>query len=223
MLTTVRTVSRWRASLLRTRFRTSSSATRYKSGDISTLHRQPYLSSTGNGIRKFSPGSSNKPRYDPSARRPNQKCDPYGQGGEPLSRTEAEGLKVTVHDDWNLEYKDDGGDVPQNLTREFLHPDYLSGARALHKIAAVAQIHNHFPPLLALERRIVRKNWQVVSRVQCRTSVLGGLSRHDFHLAMVGCCKHSRSTQYLRSISLCFECGCIRMLCYLHLCSIFCR
>jgi pterin-4a-carbinolamine dehydratase len=190
MLTAVRTVSCRRASLLRTRFRTSSSATRDQSGEISTLHRQQCLSITGNGIRKYSSESSNKPRYDPSAKRPNQKCDPYGQGGEPLSRTEAEGLKVTVNDDWNLEYKD-VGDVPQCLTREFLHPDYLSGARFLHKIAAVAQIHNHFPPLLALERRIVRKNWQVVSRIQCRTSVLEGLSRHDFHLAMVGCCTAS--------------------------------
>jgi pterin-4a-carbinolamine dehydratase len=140
--------------------------------------------------------TKSKSRTDPTAKRPNQVCDPYGQGGKPLSQTEAEGLKTTIHGDWSLEYhhhrlvqKDTTtttATIPQTLTREFLHPTYLAGARFLHKIAAVAQLQNHFPSSLLLERRLLRKNWQMVSRIECRTTVLGGLSMHDFHLAMVG-------------------------------------
>lgn len=76
-------------------------------------------------------------------------------------------------------------EVPQRLVREFDHDDYLRGAEFLKKIAAVALINNHFPPKLSLERSIFKKGWKVVTRVECRTQVLGGLSRHDFHLAMV--------------------------------------
>lgn len=130
-----------------------------------------------------------QPNYDPSTKRPNQKCDPYGQGGKPLTMTDATMLKSTIHPQWTLEIDEknekEPAITPTSLTRQFLHPDYLSGARFLQKIAAVAQINNHFPSALSLERRIVKKNWQVVSVVNCRTVVLGGLSRHDFHLAMV--------------------------------------
>jgi pterin-4a-carbinolamine dehydratase len=103
-----------------------------------------------------------------------------------MSRQEAEGLKITLDDAWRIEFNDDDDkNVPSLLVREFIHADYLAGARFLHKIAAVAQIRNHFPPSVRLERRIVKKSWQTVSRIECRTTVLEGLSRHDFHLAMV--------------------------------------
>jgi pterin-4a-carbinolamine dehydratase len=134
---------------------------------------------------KRSSSSASKPIYDPLAKRPNQKCDPYGQEGKPLSMTDATMLKSTIHSQWTFEMNEEDLTVPLSLTRHFIHPDYLSGARFLHKIAAVAQINNHFPSVLSLERRIVKKNWQVVTSVRCRTLVLGGLSRHDFHLAMV--------------------------------------
>ena len=123
-----------------------------------------------------------KARTDPTAKRPNKLCDPYGQGGKPLSSKELDDLRHTVHSDWKVETNQD--EEPLALTRDFEHPDFMVGARFLQKIAAVAQINAHFPSL-HLERRIVKKNWQVVSVVRCHTKVLGGLSAHDFHLAMV--------------------------------------
>ena len=42
-------------------------------------------------------------RPDPFARRPNQKCDPYGQGGKPLTAVQAEHLLPTLHSDWVLQ------------------------------------------------------------------------------------------------------------------------
>ena len=134
------------------------------------------------------------------AKRPTIKCDPYGQGGKPLSQIEATRLLATVDDKWVLEY-DHNVDIiegnetqaikptvdtpPYALTREFLHPDYLSATRFLIKMAAVAQVQDHFPCSLSVERRIIRKQWQVLSKIVCRTTVLKGLSQHDFHLAMV--------------------------------------
>jgi pterin-4a-carbinolamine dehydratase len=74
---------------------------------------------------------------------------------------------------------------PHALEREFVSTDFLSGAKLLQKLAAVAQLDNHFPASLTLSRKIVRKEWQVVTAVQCHTTVLGGLSTNDFHLAML--------------------------------------
>lgn len=156
--------------------------------------------------RSISTGSSNQQRqaYDPTARRPNRICDPYGQRGKPLSAAEAKTHQVTIHGDWKLvttqtpsthfgvEGNDQATDQrqqqqqppPERLVREFLHADFLSGAKFLERIAAVALVNNHFP-LLELDRVIVRKQWQVVSRISCRTKVLDGLSTNDFFLAMM--------------------------------------
>jgi pterin-4a-carbinolamine dehydratase len=80
----------------------------------------------------------------------------------------------------------DGAQLPPHaLEREFIPTDFLSGAKLVQKLAAVAQLDNHFPASLTLARKIVRKEWQVVTAVQCHTTVLGGLSTNDFHLAMV--------------------------------------
>jgi pterin-4a-carbinolamine dehydratase len=134
---------------------------------------------------------------DPTAKRPNRVCDPYGQGGQPLSSTEVQNLLPTIHKDWKVETKqnpDHKGDdqdhgtrqhvLPMALTREFAHVNFMAGSRFLHSLAAVAEMNAHFPAL-RMERRIVKRNWVTVSTVRCHTTVLGGLSRHDFHLAMV--------------------------------------
>ena len=39
-------------------------------------------------------------KYDPTAKRPNRLCDPYGQGGRPLSYEDATKLRTTLHTDW---------------------------------------------------------------------------------------------------------------------------
>lgn len=153
----------------------------------------------------------NRTRPDPTVKRPNKKCDPFGQGGKPLTIAEIPTLSSTISTEWKVEYADDENDSnpvdidtptmnPQNehkgdnkkqqlpiaLIREYIHPDFYSGARFLNKIAAVAQMNGHFPTL-KLDRVIVKnnKNWQVRSTCRCHTIVLGGLSKNDFYLAMV--------------------------------------
>ena len=131
--------------------------------------------------------------YDSTAKRPNKVCDPYGQGGKPLSAAEAESHKVTIHNAWRIvttkmedKTKDDAvlAAPPDKLVREFRHSDFLTGAKFLEKIAAVAVVNNHFPTL-ELDRVIVQKQWRTISRISCRTKVLEGLSTNDFFLAMV--------------------------------------
>ena len=119
--------------------------------------------------------------YDPLARRPNKICDPYGQGGKPLSREQTEHLLATLEDGWRLipETND-----PTGLVREFYHKDFIAASQFVAKIAAVAHVNNHYPSIL-LERRLLPKAWQVVTRVECRTLTLEGLSYNDFHMAMV--------------------------------------
>jgi pterin-4a-carbinolamine dehydratase len=124
---------------------------------------------------------------DPMAKRPNKLCDPYGQGGRPMSLEEAQSLQKTIHDDWRIvemKESESASSAKLYLVRDFSHVDFLYGARFLAKVAAVAQINNHFPSLV-LDRQIRHKNWHVYTRVTCHTKVLRGLSQHDFHLAMV--------------------------------------
>jgi len=125
--------------------------------------------------------------YDPLARRPNKTCDPYGQGGKPLSREEAQNLLATVEDSWRLVPAEATNEPPTGLTRDFFHNDFLTASQFVTKIAAVATVNNHYPSIL-LERRLLPKAWQVVTRVECRTLTLEGLSYNDFHIAMVSFC-----------------------------------
>jgi pterin-4a-carbinolamine dehydratase len=134
--------------------------------------------------------NNSKHRPDPLARRPNKICDPYDQGGKPLTGTQAANLLSTVHSEWTL--RGDGyenGAIPTHLTRLFHHPDFIAGASFLSHVAAVAQMNNHFPSM-QLERRLdsKRKQWVVESTVTCHTFVLQGLSHHDFFVATVSWC-----------------------------------
>jgi hypothetical protein len=98
---------------------------------------------------------------------------------------------MTVDPKWKIIIDDDDdGDndstaeakPPQALVREFAHPDFMAGSKFL----AAAQLSIHFT-LFTLEWQLIpsKKAWKVVTSVLCHTLVLGGLSRHDFHLAMV--------------------------------------
>ena len=91
---------------------------------------------------------------------------------------------VNVEDDWQIIVMDGSKDTPTSLVREFTHANFLDGADFVRKMAAVALVNNHYPSI-ELDRRVVKKNWQVVSRITCQTKVLEGLSSFDFHLAMV--------------------------------------
>jgi hypothetical protein len=52
------------------------------------------------------PRSRRRPTFaasiDPTAKRPNAKCDPYGQGGTPMDAANARALLSTVHCDWRI-------------------------------------------------------------------------------------------------------------------------
>jgi pterin-4a-carbinolamine dehydratase len=175
---------------------------------FSSISSHDEHSTTGNSEPKKHRSS------DPTAKRPNQVCDPYGQSGKPLSFNEADSLCSTIHCDWKLETIEQSASaaetslessivvVPFALTREFVHPSFLSGTRFLHSVAAVAELNAHFPSL-HLERRIVKKTWHIVSTVRCHTTVLGGLAIHDFHLAMV---RFSASNACIHSLL--FRCLC---------------
>lgn len=139
-----------------------------------------------------------KRRVDPMARRPTVKCDPYDQGGQPMAWSQAEMLLSTLHSDWKLVSSNDEDnqdddttttetqeqEPPHAITRDFYHADFLKGAQFLQKLAAVAEMNNHYCSL-TLHRLIFKKAWQTVTRCTCHTTVLQGLSTHDFHLAMV--------------------------------------
>mmetsp|Transcript_19368 Transcript_19368/g.39830 ORF Transcript_19368/g.39830 Transcript_19368/m.39830 type:complete len:239 (-) Transcript_19368:1076-1792(-) len=146
----------------------------------------------GSLARRFS--SSGRP--DPFARRPTPKCDPYGQSGKPLTLSEASSLLRTVDTEWRIMMQEednghehDGYDencIPFAITRDFLHEDYMHGARFSTHVAAVAQMNaQHFPHQVVLNRRLEsrKKSWKIFTQVVCRTHVLQGLSHHDFYLA----------------------------------------
>jgi pterin-4a-carbinolamine dehydratase len=156
------------------------------SSAVSSISFSPSISTT----------TTKSPRPDPTVKRPNRLCDPYGQGGKPLQ--DMESLQSTIHVEWKVEYREEEEDthththtqpIPLAIVREFSHPDFLTGARFLQRMAAVAQLHAHYPSLV-LDRRPMtgpprQKYWQVITTIRCSTKVLGGLSTHDFHLAML--------------------------------------
>jgi len=134
---------------------------------------------------------------DPSARRPNKVCDPYGQNGKPLSNLDASSYLPTLDEGWILisspssnktEILSDGqaANYPTAIQKEFYHVSYIDGSRFVSIAAAVAHNNNHYPEI-KLERRLMKreKAWRVVSTITCRTETLGGLSSHDFHIAML--------------------------------------
>eukprot|EP00978_Attheya_sp_CCMP212_P032702 scaffold128890_cov63-Attheya_sp.AAC.3 len=130
---------------------------------------------------------------DPTARRPNQVCDPYGQSGKPLGKADATQLLQTLDHGWVLEeHAETNNETAQTdhppafVQMEFHHVDFVQGAKFLSHMAAVAHVHNHYPTL-SLERRLLprEKAWRVTSTVRCSTTTLQGLSHHDFHICMM--------------------------------------
>ena len=125
---------------------------------------------------------SSRVSLDPTAKRPTKKCDPYDQGGKPLEGKECDRLLSTLDPQWKL-VCEEGSENPNILRRSFVHENFMIGATFIQKIAAVAFVNNHYPSL-SLVRKLDHKSWKVMSRVDCRTEVLGGLSYNDFQIAM---------------------------------------
>lgn len=131
--------------------------------------------------------SSSRCRMDPTAKRPNRICDPFGQNGQPMKMNEALSQLSLLDSGWHIERnKDSMNDTPQYLQKEYYHSNYIDGSKFISKIAAVAHNNNHYPSI-HLERRLMKKEkaWRVVSTVICHTVVLEGLSFNDFHIAML--------------------------------------
>lgn len=149
-----------------------------------------------------------KQRSDPFARRPTSKCDPYGQGGKPMTLEQAQSLMRTIDESqWEIVMKDDedesnnvndrnDGDrdetasssvevIPFALSRTFRHGDYIMATKFLQAVAAVCEMNNHYAYRLELYRvhNTKSKTWDVTTKVMLRTTVLGGLSSHDFMIA----------------------------------------
>jgi Pterin-4a-carbinolamine dehydratase len=179
------------------------------------------LSSITKGRHQYQQFSSLPPKVDPTAKRPNKVCDPYGQDGKPLSFADAvqklsildSGWKLCCHDGEEEEDErvketpvdaatDGSSEVsssstvidssapprlpPFGLENEYYHQNYIDASRFASIVASVAHNNNHYPKII-LERRLMKKEkaWRVVTTVQCYTEVLGGLSFHDFHIAMM--------------------------------------
>lgn len=156
-----------------------------KSRSFLLLQSECYIQNVAEFGRKNCRPFASSPRHDPLARRPNKVCDPYGQGGKPLSRQEAQSLLATIEDGWKLVPEEEVSEgPPTSLARDFYHENFLEASQFVTKIAAIGHVNNHYPSIL-LERRLLSKAWQVVTRVECRTPTLEGLSYNDFHLAMV--------------------------------------
>jgi hypothetical protein len=174
-------------------------------------------SSSSSSSSSSSLSSSHRP--DPFARRPTSKCDPYGQGGLPLTWSEARQLLPTVDAQWKIWKDKDGTDdiapppttttlgkvdkenstshvkfmtatttTPFALVKDYWHDEYMQGAQfVMQVVSAVAQMNDHFPYQVHLERCLSSSSrdrvWTIRTRVICRTVVLQGLSHHDFFLA----------------------------------------
>mmetsp|Transcript_15215 Transcript_15215/g.18517 ORF Transcript_15215/g.18517 Transcript_15215/m.18517 type:complete len:218 (-) Transcript_15215:903-1556(-) len=149
-------------------------------------------------------------KKDPTAKRPNKICDPYGLNGQCMTYEVAKSQTLNLDEGWTLLPRNPSSTIDagtgvtvtkdetideniQNLTlppvaleKEFSHMDYLSGSRFVSILAAVAHNNNHYPSI-KLERRLLKKEkaWEIVSTVTCYTEVLDGLSFHDFHIAML--------------------------------------
>jgi pterin-4a-carbinolamine dehydratase len=153
----------------------------YNYNDHVCTNRIKYFSSS-TGTRT---GTSSKQRKDPTAKRPNKICDPYGLNGQSMSLEEAKSQLTILDPGWSLEPQSES-ESPLFLRKEFCHLNYMDGAKFLSTVAAVAHINNHYPSI-KLERRLMKreKAWRVVTTVDAHTEVLGGLSFHDFHVAML--------------------------------------
>lgn len=145
---------------------------------VSSLLRQTHNQLYG-GKRCFS-----HRRPDPFARRPNQVCDPYGQGGKPLSLEDSKKLLLTLSEIWHLDCVDEG--APKALVGKFKHQDYTKASAFIAKIAAVGDLNNHYPEII-LQRKLLSREarWEVTTTILCSTVTLGGLSNNDFLVAML--------------------------------------
>jgi pterin-4a-carbinolamine dehydratase len=121
---------------------------------------------------------------DPLAKKPNNKCDPYGQGGKPLNYQEVSTLlNTTLENGWSMKFSPlsfpfdnekgayaanqqqrnmEGGDVvqrkllPLNISKEYHHENLLQGTKFISSLASLCLVHHHFASF-HLERRLMSR------------------------------------------------------------------
>jgi pterin-4a-carbinolamine dehydratase len=102
-----------------------------------------------------------KRKVDPFAKRPSQKCDPYGLAGQSLSHNECLHWLDTLECGWKL-IGGDTDDRQKNLEKEtpiflqkkFYHATFHDASRFLSQISLLSTNLNHYP-FLSMERVLV--------------------------------------------------------------------
>ncbi len=104
-----------------------------------------------------------KRKVDPFAKRPSQKCDPYGLSGQSLSFKECRDWLATLECGWKLTYYDGTGSekqpeteeqAPTFLQKQFYHATLHDASQFLSHISFLSTNLNHFP-FLSIERVLV--------------------------------------------------------------------
>lgn len=103
-----------------------------------------------------------------------KKCDPYEQGGLPLSNEEVDKIRTQVPE-WTLseDYK--------SISKEWLHKDFESAVAFINKINILCINEGHSPWSANIQQaRGAKRSLRIV----LHTARLGGLSYADFMLAL---------------------------------------
>jgi pterin-4a-carbinolamine dehydratase len=108
-----------------------------------------------------------KRKVDPFAKRPSQKCDPYGLAGQSLSHKECLDWLVTLECGWKLidgdtdnnrqeneERDHSDSETPVFLQKQFYHATFHDASRFLSHISLLSTNLNHYP-FLSMERVLV--------------------------------------------------------------------
>mmetsp|Transcript_32194 Transcript_32194/g.85888 ORF Transcript_32194/g.85888 Transcript_32194/m.85888 type:complete len:165 (+) Transcript_32194:821-1315(+) len=105
---------------------------------------------------------------------PKKKCDPYEQGGRPLPPEEAKKLIKQIPE-WSLV------EESRILERTWTSQDLSASSEFIQRIAILSQNVGHNPLFIGVQSAKLGK--QSVT-VRLSTMPLGGLSYHDFLLAL---------------------------------------
>jgi pterin-4a-carbinolamine dehydratase len=136
-----------------------------------SIHNEPTSESNNSVQKHFYEQPTRSRTSDPTAKRPTQKCDPYGLAGKSLSYTECSDLMSTLEAGWRLlfETSDNSSDEarihnqddrattiasPTLLQKYYYHPTFHEASKFMSHIALLATNHNHFPHL-SIERILV--------------------------------------------------------------------
>lgn len=141
-----------------------------------------------------SSSSKTSNRSDPTAKRPTQKCDPYGLSGQSLSYRECSNMLSTLEDGWKFtnskhELLSERDESPTFLEKQFHHETFYAASRFLSQVSLLSTNINHYPQL-SMERVLVDdvnkfynskkaastekdgkriKGWIFVSTIRCST------------------------------------------------------